>query len=154
MEKIQIYFTYCCWAANISDSFVTPWTVVPQASLSMGFSTQEYWSGLQFPSAGDLPNPVIKPGSPALQADSLLIELQGKPPDYRHRKTKQCNLKHDLGAPRKGIDLDVWIRGNFQGKLRHFEGWDCVNQAKKQEKSVYKNKKHRQGSPRRHSSVW
>ena len=85
----------------------TPWTVACQAPLYMGFSRQEYGSGLQFPSAGDLPNPVIKPGSPALQADSLLIELQGKPPDYRHRKTKQCNLKNDLGAPRKGIDLDV-----------------------------------------------
>ena len=110
-----------------------------QAPLSMGFSRQEYWNGLQFPSLGDLPNPGIKPGSPALQADSLLTELQRKPPDYRHRKTKQYNPKSDLGAPRKGIDLDVRIRGNFQGKLRHFEGWDCVNQAKKQEKNVYKN---------------
>ena len=52
----------------------TPWTVACQAPLYMGFSRQEYWSGLQFPSAGDLPNPVIKPGSPALQADSFLIE--------------------------------------------------------------------------------
>ena len=44
----------------------------------MGFSRQEYWSGLPFPSPGDLPNPGIKPGSPALQADSLLSELPGK----------------------------------------------------------------------------
>ena len=51
--------------------FVTPWTVARQAPLSMGFSRQEYWSGLPFPSPGDLPNPGIEPGSPALQVDSL-----------------------------------------------------------------------------------
>ena len=51
--------------------FVTPWTVAHQASLSMGFSRQEYWSGLSCPSPGDLPDPGIKPRSPALQADSL-----------------------------------------------------------------------------------
>ena len=46
--------------------FATPWTVAYQARLSMGFSRQEYWSGLLFPSAGDLPDPGIEPGSPAL----------------------------------------------------------------------------------------
>ena len=50
-----------------------------QASLSMGFSRQEYWSGLPFPSSGDIPNPGIEPGSPALQADSLPFEPAGKP---------------------------------------------------------------------------
>ena len=54
--------------------FVTPWTVARQAPLSMGFSRQEYWSGLPFPSPGDLPNPGIKPGSPAWQADALSSE--------------------------------------------------------------------------------
>ena len=58
--------------------FVYLWTVACQAPLSMGFSRQEYWSGLTFPSPGDLPNPEIEPGSPALQADSLPTELQGK----------------------------------------------------------------------------
>ena len=58
--------------------FVTPWTVAHQAPLSMGFSRQEYWSGLPFPSPGDLPNPGIKPGSPALQADALPSEPPGK----------------------------------------------------------------------------
>ena len=56
-----------------------PWTVVHQAPLSMGFSRQQYRSRLPFPSVDDLPNPGIKPRAPALQADSLLIELQGKP---------------------------------------------------------------------------
>ena len=50
-----------------------------QAPLSMGFSRQEYWSGLPFPSPGDLPDAGIDSGSPALQADSSLTELQGKP---------------------------------------------------------------------------
>ena len=53
--------------------------VVFQAPLSMGFSRQAYWSGLPFPSPGDLPDPRIKPRFPALQPDSLPTELQGKP---------------------------------------------------------------------------
>ena len=48
-------------------------------SSSMGFSRQEYWSGLPFPSPGDIPNPGIEPGSPTLQADSLLLSPQGSP---------------------------------------------------------------------------
>ena len=59
--------------------FVTPWTVARQTPLSMGFSRQEYWNGLPFPSPGDLPNPGIEPGSPALQADALSSEPPGKP---------------------------------------------------------------------------
>ena len=55
--------------------FTTPWTIARQASLSMGFSSQEYWSGLPLPSPGDLPDPGIEPRSPALQADSLPTEL-------------------------------------------------------------------------------
>ena len=58
--------------------FVTPWTVAYQAPPSMGFSRQEYWSGLPFPFPGDLPDPGIKPGSPALKADSLPSEPPGK----------------------------------------------------------------------------
>jgi len=56
-----------------------PWTVVGQAPLSIGFSRQEYWSGLPFPSPGDLPDPGIEPGSPALQSDSLPSEPPGNP---------------------------------------------------------------------------
>ena len=58
----------------MSDSFATPWTAALQAPLSMEFSRQEHWSGLPFPSPGDLPTPGIEPGSPALQADSLPFE--------------------------------------------------------------------------------
>ena len=59
--------------------FVTPWTVAYQAPLSMEFPRQEYWSGLPFPSPGDLPDPGIEPRSPTLQADALPSELPGKP---------------------------------------------------------------------------
>ena len=59
--------------------FVTPWTVAYQAPLSMEFSRQEYWSGLPFPSPGDLPDPGNEPGSPTLQADALPSEPPEKP---------------------------------------------------------------------------
>ena len=58
--------------------FATPWTVAHQAPPSMGFSRQEYWSGLPFPSPEDLPDPGIEPRSPALQADTLTSEPPGK----------------------------------------------------------------------------
>ena len=58
--------------------FATPWGVARQAPLSMGFSRQEYWSGLPCPPPGELPDPGIKPRSPALQADSLPSEPPGK----------------------------------------------------------------------------
>ena len=60
--------------------FVTPSTVAYQASLSMGFSRQEYWSGLPFPSPGD-PDPGIKPGSPTLEADSVSYSYSHEPPE-------------------------------------------------------------------------
>ena len=59
--------------------FATPWTVAYKAPPSMGFSRQECWSGLPFPSPGDLSNPGIEPRSPALRADALPSEPPGKP---------------------------------------------------------------------------
>ena len=62
--------------------FVTPWTVAYQAPQSMEFSRQEFWSGLPFPSPGDLPDPGIEPRSPALRAlpsDCFTSEPPGKP---------------------------------------------------------------------------
>ena len=64
----------------MSDS-ATPWTIAPQAPLSMEFSWQEYWSGEPFPSSGDLPGPRTEP-SPALQVDSLPLSHQGCPLEY------------------------------------------------------------------------
>ena len=62
-----------------SNSFVVLWTVARQALLSTGFIRQEYWSGLPFPSPGDLPDPGIKPMSPACQMDSLPLSHLGSP---------------------------------------------------------------------------
>ena len=62
--------------------FATPWTVASQDPPSVGFSRQEYWNGLPFPSPGDLPNPGIEPRYPAMQADALTSE----PPGKRQRK--------------------------------------------------------------------
>ena len=64
---------YILWVKSLSHVrlFATPWTVAFQAPSSVGFSRQEYWSGLPFPSPGDLPNPGIEPWPPTLQADAL-----------------------------------------------------------------------------------
>ena len=69
-----------CYLLSRVQVFGTPWTAACQATaLSIGFSRQEYCSGLLFPSPGNLPNPGIKSGSPALQADYLQSETLGKP---------------------------------------------------------------------------
>ena len=76
------------------DSFATPWTVAPQASLSMGFSRQEYWNGSPFQSPGDLPDPGIKSRSPALQADSLPSD----PPGNAHQREKSSSTWAEKGT--------------------------------------------------------
>ena len=72
----------------MSDSSATPWIVAHQAPLSMGFPRQEYWSGLLFPSLGDLSDPGIKPGSLALQADIYIFFYQTLPWGKPKRKIK------------------------------------------------------------------
>ena len=74
-EVVQLW--PCVVVEVVQLFFATPWTVAYQAPPSMGFSRQENWSGLLFPSPGDLPNPGIKPGSPTLQADALPSEPPG-----------------------------------------------------------------------------
>ena len=66
------------WSRSVVSDSVTVWTVAYQAPPSMGFSRQEYWSGLPFPSPGDIPDPGIVPRSPTLQADALISEPPGK----------------------------------------------------------------------------
>ena len=73
--------------------FATPWTVAHQTSLSMGFPRQEYWCGFPFPSPGDLPNPGIKPTSPALQADSLPLSHLGSPQHSTYNKKPEYSLE-------------------------------------------------------------
>ena len=66
-------------AAAVSLLFGTPWPVACQAPLSMGFPRQEYWSGVPFPSPGDLPDPEIKPASPALAGGYFTADPHTKP---------------------------------------------------------------------------
>ena len=104
--------------------FVTPWTVAYQAPLSMGFSRQECWSGLPFPSPGDLPNPGIELSSPALQADALPSEPPGKPRlqrkgEFPLGKSDQTSLPYSFSSPLPQIypttgsleNLDVFMKG-------------------------------------------
>ena len=77
----------------MSDSFETPWTVAPQAPLSMGFPSQEYWSGLPFRSPGDLPHPGTEHIFPALAGEFFTTEPPGKPMHgyWIHLKRTQTN---------------------------------------------------------------
>ena len=77
-------YTFMCVLHRFSrvQLFVTLWTVACQAPLSMGFSRQEYWSGLPCPPPGDLPNPGVEPAclmSPALAGEFFTTEPRGKP---------------------------------------------------------------------------
>ena len=102
--------------------FATPWTVAYQAPPSVGFSRQECWSGLPFPSPGDLPDPGIEPGSPALQADALLSEPPGKPVDYENGTlmSKIDILLRDMA--------DAFSLGHVKIQLKesHEQTWRCV----------------------------
>ena len=73
--------------------FATPWTVAYQASQSMGFSKQEYWSGVPLPSPGDLPDPGIEPRSPTLQADALTSAPPGKPFKYKNTVSQKTSYR-------------------------------------------------------------
>ena len=77
-----IVYTLCTCVLSLVRLFVTPWIVARQAPLSKGFSRQEYWSGLPFPPPSDLPDPGIKPmspASPALAGGFFTTETPGKP---------------------------------------------------------------------------
>ena len=78
---------------------MNPWTIACQAPLSMEFSRQEYWSGLPFPSPGDLPNPGTEPTSPVFQADSSPSKPPGKP--YKGIMKKILNLQGGMYLCRK-----------------------------------------------------
>ena len=89
---------------------MTPGTITHQAPLSVGFSQQEYWSELSFPSARDLPDPGIEPGSPAFKADSLPAELLGNPVlELRH-----VEIPSNLVGKRKEMP-DSLIEFSFPG---------------------------------------
>ena len=75
----ELFLLLKCLLLSCVQLFATPWIIVHQAPLSMGFPRQEYWSGLPFPSPGDTPDPGMELSSPALQANSLPSEPLGKP---------------------------------------------------------------------------
>ena len=87
--KKRFFSSQGCQSLSCVWLFVTLWTVARQASQSMGFSRQEYWTGLPFPSPGDLPDPAIKLRSLALQADSLPSDSQEKP----HHRGLECKSR-------------------------------------------------------------
>ena len=95
--------------------FATPWTIAYQAPQSMGFSRQECWSRLQFPSPGDIPDPGIEPGSPTLQADALPSEPPGKPlltvKDllYSTGNSTQYSVITDMGKESKKEGTYVYV---------------------------------------------
>ena len=110
MFKLMIipYFYGGGLVAKLYPTVATPWALALQAPLSVGFSRQEYWSGLPFPSPGDLPNPGIEPGSLALQADSLPNELQGKPYFYgpvHSMYVLSCSVVFDSLQPQRVFGL-------------------------------------------------
>ena len=76
---LLLSYVWACSSLSHVQLFVTPWTMARQAPLSMGFSRQEYRSGLPFLPPEDLPDPGIEPSSPALRVDSLPTEPSGKP---------------------------------------------------------------------------
>ena len=115
--KLQGWFNICmcvcvcvcvCVLLRHVQFNVTPWIVAHQAPLSMGFSRQEYWSGLPFPSPMDLLDLGITTGSPALQADSLLFE----PPDIHHilwlKKKKNYHFFYIIKIPCKNSNIYLW----------------------------------------------
>ena len=108
LQVITRYCAMCCVLRHsvMSDSLQPFWNVVRQAPVSMGFSRQDYWSGLPCPPPGDLPNPGIGPWSPTLQADSLPSELPGKP--VRHWDTEYCSLGYTLGPCSSILFIVLW----------------------------------------------
>ena len=77
LNMISLACMHACSVTSIVSNSATLWTVTCQAPLAVGFSRQEYWSGLPCPPPRDLPNSGIEPGSPALQADALLLSHWG-----------------------------------------------------------------------------
>ena len=110
--------------------FATPWTVAYQAPPTMGFSRQECWSGLPFPSPGALPDPGIEPGSPALQADALLSEPQGRRGGKNTQKNNIKKKKKDINDPDNHDDAITELEpGILESRVRWALGSITMNKA-------------------------
>ena len=121
LSQINIYknYSYVVLVRLVTKScltLATPWTIAPQAPLSVGFSRQEYWSGLPCPSPGDLPNSGIESMSPALRADSLLSEPPGKHHilGYLNNRSLWSHISGEVqnqGAGRVSFCHGLWRKG-------------------------------------------
>ena len=107
--------------SEVAQSYPTLWTVGHQAPLSMGFPRQEYWSGLPFSSPGDLPDPGIKPGSPALQADALTSEPPGKPTFVGSSKKQENSGKTSNSALLTAKAFDFVDHNKLWNSLKEME---------------------------------
>ena len=96
--------------------FATPWTVARQASLSPGFSRQEFWSGLPCPSLGDLPDPGIEPRFPKLQADSLPLSHLGRQREEHVKGTEVSRCTARRGVGKQSVPAGTW--GQEQTRLQ------------------------------------
>ena len=116
LEMFRVYQTY--WTLSRVQLFENPWTVAHQAPLYVGFPEQEYWSGLPFPSPGDLPDSGIEPTSPvtpALQTDSLPLSHQGSLEQANPQiKSKQVSRFQERVVDGMKNDFQ-WIQDLFEG---------------------------------------
>ena len=113
--KVHELLAFCAWYAHLLSHvrlFATPWTVACHALLSMGFSRQEYWSGLPFPPPGDLPNSGTEPKSPALPAGSL-------PPCHLGSICFLTIVNFGTRAPRDSQTLSLVLLLRAQHKTPH-----------------------------------
>ena len=132
---------HACKVASVVFEFVTVWTVAHQAPLSMGFSRQEYWHGLPFPSPGDLPNPETKSMSPELQVDSLPLSHQGNPllwgyVDEWYDKVLGKKLKWERGVLPYEISMKSWEFWWRDGKRRN-QVWPWISLETKRTRKNY-----------------
>ena len=120
----------------MSDKSATPWTVAHQVPLFMEFSRQEYWSGLQIPSPGDLPDPGIEPRSPALQVDSCItgrffywLSYKGSPSDHTWGRLFPGSLFYPIGLNvclyciLVIFEIKKYVISNFVILFQHYFGY-------------------------------
>ena len=126
---------WCFWTVCVSCSVLshsaTPGTLARQASLSMGFSRQEYWSGLPFPSPGDLPNPGIEPVSPALAGRFFTTEPLGKPKEYsrtcENMKFRFLPINSFTGHSHAHVSVScLWPLSWFNSRVEYLESRDYM----------------------------
>ena len=113
LKRKKVKSLSCVWL------FATPWTVAYQVPPSMGFYRQEYWSGLPFPSPGNLPHSGIEPTSPALQADSLPLSHRGSPPLREPQNQRVQISRWQVSAEHRGKKREQTLKEEGKKGLWH-----------------------------------